>query len=94
MLELIQGETGVHLLSAELLQAARQACDGMGGLRGRGLIVAADISGDAFQVAQRALLEQRLVINATGPKTLRFLPPLIVEESSVDEAVHRVSQVL
>ena len=28
--------------------------------------------------ARRALLEQRLIINATGPTTLRFLPPLIV----------------
>ena len=50
--------------------------------------------------AQRAdrilsfLLEERLVINATGPETLRFLPPLIVAESDVDDAVARLGAVL
>ena len=32
----------------------------------------------APELAQRALLEQRLVLNATGPATIRFEPPLIV----------------
>ena len=45
-------------------------------------------------MARRALLEQRLVINATGPETLRFLPPLIVGESDVDDAVARLAAVL
>ena len=35
-----------------------------------------------------------LVINATGPETLRFLPPLIVGESEVDEATRRLAAVL
>ena len=42
----------------------------------------------------RALLEQRLVINATGPTTLRFLPPLVVTEAEIDEALRRVAAVL
>ena len=49
-------------------------------------MVAADIDRSAPDVVRRALLEQRLVINATGPQTLRFLPPLIVDERDVDDA--------
>ena len=63
-------------------------------VRGRGLMVAADVDADAPGVARRALLEQRLVINATGPGTLRFLPPLVLDESHVDDAVERLAAVL
>ena len=31
-----------------------------------------------------------LIINATGPTTLRFLPPLIVTEAEIDEALRRL----
>jgi len=42
--------------------------------RGRGLMVAAEIDAPAPEIARRALLEQHLILNATGPTTLRFLP--------------------
>jgi acetylornithine/succinyldiaminopimelate/putrescine aminotransferase len=57
-------------------------------------MVAAEITGDAPAVARRALLEQRLIINATGPQTLRFLPPLIVTAEEVDDAVRRLAPLL
>ena len=38
----------------------------------------------------RALLEQRLVVNATGPATIRLEPPLIVSEDEIDDAVARL----
>jgi acetylornithine/N-succinyldiaminopimelate aminotransferase len=63
-------------------------------VRARGLMVAADIDADAPSLARRALLEQRLVINATGPRTLRFLPPLVVSEPQVDDALGRVRTLL
>ena len=50
-------------------------------------MVAAEVDGEAPEVAKRALLEQRLIINATGPTTLRFLPPLIVTAGEIDEAL-------
>ena len=62
--------------------------------RGLGLMVAAEVDGDATSVVRRALLEERLVINATGPSTLRFLPPLIVGDAEVDDAVARLARVL
>ena len=45
-------------------------------------------------VARRALLEERLVINATGATTLRFVPPLVITEGEVDEALARLARVL
>ena len=67
---------------------------GVVAVRGAGLMVAADIAGDAPAVARRALLEERLVVNATGPATLRMLPPLVIGEADVDEALARLSRVL
>jgi acetylornithine/N-succinyldiaminopimelate aminotransferase len=60
--------------------------------RGRGLMVAIDVDPavDAPELARRALLEQRLVVNATGPGTIRLEPPLIVTEDQVEQALVRL----
>ena len=64
-------------------------------VRGLGLMVAADVAEcvDANDVVLRAL-GQGLVVNATGPHTLRFLPPLVCEEQHVDQLVERLSRLL
>jgi acetylornithine/N-succinyldiaminopimelate aminotransferase len=71
--------------------------DGLRGVglepRGLGLMVGFDLP-DAPYVARRLLLEQRLVVNATGPATIRMLPPLTVSEDEIDEAVRRVGAAL
>ena len=76
------------------LQEALRDLPGVVAVRGRGLMVAADVDRSAPDVVRRALLEQRLVINATGPQTLRFLPPLIIDETHVDDAVGRLAPLL
>ena len=62
--------------------------------RGRGLMRAIDVvdDGTAPALARRALLEQRLVVNATGPGTIRFEPPLLVTEEQLDDALARLRQ--
>ncbi|MDA0174806.1 aspartate aminotransferase family protein [Solirubrobacter taibaiensis] len=62
--------------------------------RGRGLMVAVEVDGPAPEIAKRALLEQKLIINATGPTTLRFLPPLIVSDAEIDEALVRLDNAI
>jgi acetylornithine/N-succinyldiaminopimelate aminotransferase len=60
-------------------------------VRGRGLMIAIDVEDtDAFELARRALLEQRLVVNATAPGTIRLEPPLVVSEQEIDDAVARL----
>jgi predicted acetylornithine/succinylornithine family transaminase len=71
--------------------------DGLRGLglepRGRGLMVGFDLP-DAPDVARSLLLEHRLVVHATGPETIRLLPPLTVTDSEIEEAVLRIGACL
>jgi acetylornithine/N-succinyldiaminopimelate aminotransferase len=62
-------------------------------VRGRGLMLAFACE-DGPALARELLLEQRLVVNATGPDTVRLLPPLTVTEDEVDEAVRRIGAAL
>ena len=66
---------------------------GVRAVRARGLMAAIDVD-DAPGLVRRALLKQRLVLNATGPQTARFLPPLVVAASEIDEALRRVRALL
>jgi predicted acetylornithine/succinylornithine family transaminase len=59
-------------------------------VRGRGLMMAFEVD-HARDLARRALLEQRLVVNATGPTTIRLLPPLTVSAEEIDDAVGRLA---
>jgi acetylornithine/N-succinyldiaminopimelate aminotransferase len=77
-----------------LLAESLRELPGVLAVRGRGLMLAADIDRSAPSVVKRALHEQRLVINATGPQTLRFLPPLVVERQHVEDAVARLVPLL
>jgi acetylornithine/N-succinyldiaminopimelate aminotransferase len=83
----------VRELGERLAEGLREL-PGVVALRGVGLMVAIDVAGDAPDLARRALLEERLVINATGPRTLRFLPPLVVEEAQIDDALARVRRLM
>jgi acetylornithine/N-succinyldiaminopimelate aminotransferase len=63
-------------------------------VRGRGLMLACELDVAAPEVARRALLRERLVVNATGPTTVRLLPPLIVGEEEVEQALARLGAAL
>jgi acetylornithine/N-succinyldiaminopimelate aminotransferase len=88
----------------ELLQSVRtlgeRLSEGLAALpvvravRGRGLMIGVDLQEgvSAPDLAGRALSEQRLVVNATGPSTIRFEPPLVVSEREIDEALARLGE--
>jgi predicted acetylornithine/succinylornithine family transaminase len=67
-------------------------------VRGRGLMLAFDLDPardeDAPALVARALREQRLVLNATGPATVRLLPPLTIDERDADDALGRLRAIL
>jgi predicted acetylornithine/succinylornithine family transaminase len=64
-------------------------------VRGRGLMIAFEVEGGgAPDLVRSALLEHRLVVNATGPATIRLLPPLVIGETEADEALARLRAVL
>jgi acetylornithine/N-succinyldiaminopimelate aminotransferase len=78
----------------ELLRERVAALPHVGEVRGRGLMVAFDLDVDAPAVVRRALLERQLVVNATGPATVRLLPPLVIGEAEVEDCVERLRSVL
>ncbi len=63
-------------------------------VRGRGLMLACELDVPAPAVASAALLQQRLIVNATGPTTLRLLPPLTIGHEEAEEAVRRLAAAL
>jgi acetylornithine/succinyldiaminopimelate/putrescine aminotransferase len=66
-----------------------------GTVHGRGLMlgVEIDVEIDAKQVVADLLTEQHVIANATGPSTLRFLPPLIATTEDADGALAAVAEV-
>jgi predicted acetylornithine/succinylornithine family transaminase len=80
----------------ERFAAALEELPFVASVRGRGLLIGAELVPElsAVELARRALLEQRLVINATGPSSLRMEPPLIVTEDQIDEAVARLARLV
>ncbi len=78
----------------ERLHAGLERLPHVSSVRGRGLMLACELDVPAPEVARRALLQQRLIVNATGPTTLRLLPPLIVGEAEIDLALERLHAAL
>jgi len=87
-------------LLAAVTEHGRRLAEGLARLphvldvRGRGLMLACELDVPAPEITRRALFERRLVTNATGPSTLRLLPPLTVTAAEVDEALRRLGAVL
>jgi len=75
-----------------VLKAGLEAL-GLEPVRGSGLMLAFDIAG-ARELVQRALDEQRLILNATGPETIRLLPPLTISAEEIDDALRRIGSLL
>jgi acetylornithine/N-succinyldiaminopimelate aminotransferase len=82
----------------ERLRHALAELPGVVEVRGRGLMLAFELDPDhrpgAADIVVRALREQRLVLNATGPTTVRLLPPLLIDEAQADDAIGRLRAVL
>jgi predicted acetylornithine/succinylornithine family transaminase len=82
----------------ERLRHALADLPGVVEVRGRGLMLAFELDPDhrpgAADIVVRALREQRLVLNATGPTTVRLLPPLLIDEAQADDALGRLRAVL
>ncbi len=63
-------------------------------VRGLGLLVAVELSSDIADDVVKACLDEGLLLNAVKPSALRFMPPLIIGESEVDEVVGILEGVL
>ncbi|HEY6672504.1 MAG TPA: acetylornithine/succinylornithine family transaminase [Solirubrobacterales bacterium] len=89
---------------AELLRRVRDLgtrfCDGLDRfdaideVRGRGLMLGARLEGADAREAAARLLGEGLIVNPIGGETLRFLPPLVIGEAEVDEALEIIGRTL
>jgi acetylornithine/succinyldiaminopimelate/putrescine aminotransferase len=88
----------------ELLRCVRdlgtRLCEGLEAIgpvaevRGRGLMLAARLEGTDAKDAAGRLLAEGLVVNPIGADTLRLLPPLVIGEAEVDEALGIIGRTL
>jgi acetylornithine/N-succinyldiaminopimelate aminotransferase len=87
-------------LLAEVREHGARLAEGLARLphvlavRGRGLMLACELDVPAPEIVRRALLEQRTIVNATGPTTMRLLPPLTISADEVEQALARLAGVL
>ena len=82
---------GEHLRAR--LRELRRRIPRIKDVRGRGLLVGAELDGPGAPVVD-ACREAGLLINCTMEKTLRFSPPLIVAQDEIDRAVEITARVL
>jgi predicted acetylornithine/succinylornithine family transaminase len=67
---------------------------GVVGVRGLGLLLAAELDGLDARAVANACLERGLIVNAVTGSALRFAPSLLVSDEEVDEALTVVAKVL
>jgi acetylornithine/N-succinyldiaminopimelate aminotransferase len=74
------------------------ALPGVVAVRGRGFMLAAELdparAEPATDLVGRALRDEHLVLNATGPTTLRLLPALTISDAELDDALVRLARLL
>ncbi len=78
-------EVGQYLISK--LEGLRQKFQFITDVRGRGLLVAVEFSSDIARPVVMACLDRGLLVNQLKPNALRFMPPLIISNKEVDEAL-------
>lgn len=85
-------ESAGNYLRGRLMQLSKKF--GLGGVRGEGLLLALEIpAGNAEAIAQAAF-ESGLLVNATRPTVLRFMPALNVSHEEIDLMVEKLEAIL
>ncbi len=82
-------EVGDHLSESLSTMADRGAP--IAGVRGRGLMLGISLHVDVARAVAAAALDEGLIVNAIGDRTIRMVPALIITHDEVDEAMRRLS---
>lgn len=76
---------GKHFIDAAQALLARHS-DKIAAVRGRGLLIGIEVSGDAGAVVSRCR-ERGLLVNLAGEKVVRFAPPFTVSLEELDQGL-------
>ena len=83
---------GQYLASG--LEKLKQKFQFITDVRGHGLLLAMEFSSDIAHSAVMACLDRGLLVNQLKPNALRFMPPLIIGNEEVDEALGILDEAL
>ncbi len=75
------------------LQALKAKHAIISSVRGRGLMLACALTIEGADIV-KTCQERGLLINCTGAKTLRFVPPLIITKNDIDAAISILDEVM
>ncbi|MGH9029606.1 MAG: aspartate aminotransferase family protein, partial [Acidimicrobiales bacterium] len=78
---------GLARRSGHRLKSGLMATNGVAEVRGEGLLLGAGLSKGMAAEVCAAALRRGLVVNAPREDTIRFAPPLLVEDTQIDEAL-------
>jgi acetylornithine/succinyldiaminopimelate/putrescine aminotransferase len=84
-------KTGRYL--ADRLSELRQLRPVIREVRGKGLLVGAELAVEALPIVERAVSEG-LLLNRTLERVLRFVPPLIVTSAEIDTLIDILERIL
>ncbi len=91
---LCENATAMGELLQEGLRELAKSFDVIKDVRGRGLMVGAEVGAEnAGDIAVKAR-EQGLLINTAGGHTLRFVPPLVIQKADVEDCLARLKEAL
>ncbi|HEY3108091.1 MAG TPA: aminotransferase class III-fold pyridoxal phosphate-dependent enzyme, partial [Chloroflexota bacterium] len=79
---------------AEKLSALKAKNSQIARVREKGLMVAFDTTEEVAPKVVTEALERGLILNATGPTTVRMVPPLIISAAEVDQSVEIIAEAL
>ncbi|MEA3442331.1 MAG: aspartate aminotransferase family protein [Chloroflexota bacterium] len=76
------------------LESLKQKFDYITDVRGRGLLLALEFDSEIAQEIVLSCLDKGLLLNKLKANAIRFMPPLIITEKEVDEAVGILGEAL
>lgn len=91
---LLAKATAVGDYFQERLRGLKEKHDAIVDVRGKGLMVAAELdSAELGKTAVAQMLKRHILINCTSDTVLRFLPPYILEKTHVDTAIAALDEI-
>ena len=81
-------------LQEQLKSLAARRPQQVSGARGRGLLIALQLTGDFAALLAKRCLAEGLLVNNVKPDALRLMPALNVTEAEVDEAIGKLESAL
>jgi acetylornithine/N-succinyldiaminopimelate aminotransferase len=91
---LLANATAVGDYFQEQLRGLKKKHDAIVDVRGKGLMVAAELdSAELGKATVAEMLKRNILINCTSDTVLRFLPPFILEKAHVDTAIAALDEI-